>query len=147
MSPTPMQIAEAAVKAVNEGRMSQFGLNIIMKGLAADLNGNDMAKFLASPVGAVFLRPKEARTSIAREYDLQKSEGYTTAEYYQRTPGSNGDGMDRIDWSSDVEATKAYRAEKAAKELASERHNEGRLNTGSERRVSGANVNPKPLSP
>jgi hypothetical protein len=41
--------------------------------------------------------------------------GQNTVRYYQTKPGDNGDGMDNVDWSNDVEATKAHRAEQARK--------------------------------
>jgi hypothetical protein len=164
MNPTPMQFAEATVKAVNDGRMSQFGMNVIMQAMARDAGG--MAKFLDTEVGKVFLRPKESRTPIAQEYDLQKSEGYDkvrTVRYYQSKPGDNGDGLDEsgwsanVDWNDDKQATAAYRAEKARKAESAAgdaaRSSESDVgshqgeNTRGRRRVSGASINPKPLSP
>jgi hypothetical protein len=106
---TPLQYAEAAVKAVTAGRISQFGLNVIIKGLCQDVSGGDMNKFLyQTPVGAVFLRPRETRTSTAEEYDLQKSEGHNAAvDYY------GGAGPLTVDYNDDRQATAAYRREKA----------------------------------
>ena len=79
--PTPLQYAEATVRAANNGRMSQFAVNIIMKALAEDVSGGNMAKFLETPVGKVFLRPKEARTSVAEEIELHKAERWLTKEH------------------------------------------------------------------
>jgi hypothetical protein len=183
----PIVAAEAAVAAVEQGRISQLGLNTIMKCLCDDTAGGSMAKFLdgTHAVGNVFLRPRQTRTSVAKEWELQKAErpsveafehrraatsrndddpkvdwndpvaatkayraekrSPTTVHYHQVAAGTNGDGMDRVDWSDDKQATAAYRAEKAAKERAQGSH-QGENSRG-ERRVTGAHVNPRAVSP
>jgi hypothetical protein len=109
MMPTALEYAELTVKGANEGRIGQTSVNTVMKALAQDLAGGNMAKFLETDVGKVFLRPRQ-RNSTAVEYDLQREQGYAEVD-----PAAYAKRNAPTDWNDPASATLAYRAEKLAK--------------------------------
>jgi hypothetical protein len=90
----------------------------------------------------------QAATVAHRAEAVEKSRTApaTTARYYQSRPGDNGDGMDDVDWNDPVAASKAHRAEQAAKAQSRQGSHQDE-NTRPRRRQTSANLNPKPLSP
>jgi hypothetical protein len=133
----PTQFAEATVKARDEGRVSEFAVHTVMKALAEDLAGGDMNKFLyKTDAGAVFLRPRQTRSTPGEQAELHKSEKWTK-RVEREEPAT------KVDWSNDVEATKAYRAEKAAKASQLDReHNAQRHNAAANLYPQQDSLNP-----
>jgi hypothetical protein len=139
-------IAKSLFNAAQEGRLSEYDLSIAMREFARVYHDGSMAKFLDTELGKIFLAPRTMRKSYAEESELLAKRSRVDASGYGRqyAPGQNGDGMDQVDWSNDVEATKAYRAEKARKARDGSHESE---NARGRREVSGASINGGKISP
>jgi hypothetical protein len=141
-----MSIAKSAFEKAQQGRLSEFDLNTVMKEIARFYFDGNMSKMLESECGKIFLAPRTMRKSAAEEAELlqkRQRENWDRQDS-QLQPVMNDDAaqairakktaaaikhhMDNGD-SYDVAATKAYRAEKESK-IVSERSNAGQLNTG-----------------
>jgi hypothetical protein len=143
-------IAKRAHEAAQEGRLSEFDLNTVMKECARVYFDGSMAKMLDSELGKIFLAPRTLRKSAAEEFELLQ----------QRRPGANGDGVDDpalegrklargIDGlikslvsqghSYDEAVSLVHRAEKALK--AEQQGTHAGENSRGQRRMRGANLN------
>jgi hypothetical protein len=157
-----MTFEEAIAKSIDlraRGHLSDFDLGILHQKRAEEL-GISLAKYYDSPEGAKASKAANASHYFNMQYEGHLGNGHPTVNEIdarkrvdragtgrQFLPTQNGDGMD-IDWSDDVAATKAYRAEKEAKARESDQgphQNENRSRR--ERRVSGANLNHGPIAP
>jgi hypothetical protein len=79
---TPLLVCKKAQDAANEGRVSQYALNELMRAVADTHFGGSMAKMLeldamGRPVttfGKIFLSPRTGRTTAYEEAELHKRE-------------------------------------------------------------------------
>ena len=63
-------MAKAMFNAAQEGRLSEFDLNIGMQKFAEVYFDRSMSKFLDSELGKIFLAPRTLRKSVAEEAEL-----------------------------------------------------------------------------
>lgn len=85
----------------------------------------------------------QKRVAQAASAEIAKIKGGRVPHVELAQPDSSkGDDGKHVDWSDDKQATAAYRREKAAKA----QWHDGE-NSRAERRVTGENLNPRPLSP
>jgi hypothetical protein len=136
-----MSIAKRSWEAAQEGRLSEYDLNTVMKEITRFYFDGNLPAMLSSEVGKIFLQPRTMRKSAAEEAELLQKrlrENYDRQDE-QRQPIHNNEAaaavraertaaaikhhMDNGD-SYEVAASKVHRAEKEAGV------NERRLNTG-----------------
>jgi hypothetical protein len=150
-------IAKRAWEAAQEGRLSEFDLNTVIRECARVYHDGDLNKLFQSELGKIFLQPRTMRKSVAEEAALlAKRAGDTPhsrlAQHGDQTGTSLNGGSERaraeraaklIKYfqdqgdSYDVAATKAYRAEKAESDMGSHEGENRRPRRG----MTGARVN------
>ena len=140
-------IAKSQFKAAQEGRLSEFDLNIAMREFARVYHDGSMAKFLDTELGKIFLAPRHLRKSVAEEAELLAKRVDNAGYGRQYAPGQNGDGMDQIDWNDDRAATKAYRAEKARKAREADEGSHQTENRRPRRSITGEGLNGGKIAP
>lgn len=121
-----MTLAENTIAARDAGKISEFTVNVVMEGFAKRLHGGDMAKFLASEPGKVFLRPRTTYVSAAENHEIAKKEGWFKSKpvAHLEEPDSDDDEpfeqkiarlMKEKNCSRDAAITAIYRKERVAK--------------------------------
>jgi hypothetical protein len=150
-------IAKRAWEAAQEGRLSEFDLNTVIRECARVYFDGNLTKLFQSELGKIFLQPRTMRKSAAEEAELlAKRAGDTPhsrlAQHGDQTGTSLNGGSERaraeraaklIKYfqdqgdSYDVAATKAYRAEKAESDQGSHQDENRRPRRG----MTGARVN------
>jgi hypothetical protein len=162
------QIAKSFEARAN-GTMTDFEVGILHQERAKEL-GISLAKYYDSPEGLKALQAATKASYFQMQFESHTGDGHEVVRQVdalkranspkvqhaepdragsgsQSKPGHNGDGMDEVDWNDDEQATKAYRAKKARKEVGNDMGGHQTENRRSRRAVTGDSVNDGPISP
>jgi hypothetical protein len=109
--------------------------------LAPDHYEKMQARYALANAAEVFRIKKQ----FAKDRGIDANSGANPAA--QAAAEAEATDWSKVDWNDPVQATKAYRAEKAAKARQSDQGSHQDENTRDRRRPTGARLNPKAVSP